>query len=234
MVLASDNPSLQTDDEESDEENDRESGVKSGEGSDEGNCKERAKETSKGEGRDEESDEENDTGSNKESDDEGSYPDVLLPGWASSLIHFPRLQAISIHFSGNMFGLDEELDEDEESPDFLTLEKKWIASWSGYAPSVNRVYLSHTCDDELGSLVEDTMNYRGRNAFWRRKLKGGWTLEAEAENVIWFEDPDMLDQQGDACKQPYEEDGVTVQRVIRVAVSQRKEARKRGRYGLLY
>lgn len=166
-------------------------------------------------------------------DDEADYPDILLPGWASSLTQYPRLQTISVHFGGNMFGLDEDPDEDEESPDFRALERRWIRSWSRYAPSVTRVYLNHTCDEELDKLVEDTGGYCGRNTFWRRKSTGKWTLEATAENVICFEDPDVLDQLGDASRSPYEEDGITVQQVIQDAVRRRKEAWKHGGYGLL-
>lgn len=226
LLLAIDNPSIQIDsDEESDEGGTKESRAEKDEESDEKSMEEH----NKGSG-EEESDEEN----NGESDDEVFYPDILLPGWASSLIHYPQLQSISIHFSGNMFGLDE-VDEDEESPNFRALEKKWINSWSQYVPSVKRVYLSHTSDDELDGLVaQDTTGYSGRNAFWRQKSTGEWTLEAIAENVIWFEDPDALDQIGDACHNPYEEDGITVQQIIRDTVRRRKEAEKRGRYGLLY
>lgn len=80
---------------------------------------------------------------------------------------------------------------------------------------MERVYLTHTCDDDLGELVqEQTFGFIGRNAFWRRKLSGRWSLEASGANVIWFDDPDVLDQTGDADKDPYEEDRVTVQKTI--------------------
>lgn len=129
------------------------------------------------------------------------YPELLLPGWAPSLICYPLLQTVSLHFGGNLFGLD----KNKGSFNFYSLEKEWIKSWFQYAPCVKRVYLSHTCDEDLDEdLIEDTGGYLGRNAFWRRNLTGSWKLEASGEEVIWFEDPDVLDQIGDACKDPYE------------------------------
>lgn len=102
------------------------------------------------------------------------------------------------------------------------LELKWITEWATVTPNVVRVYLNHTYDDELEGLVEETSQYLGHKVLWRKDAQGRWSIEQRGEEVVWLEDPDMLER-GDSEKYPFEDDGVT----ILLQVQQREERYRR-------
>lgn len=135
-----------------------------------------------------------------------AHPDILLQGWTQSLKRFEKLVSISIDYCGVLFKVDKESVESGE--ELITLEKKWISEWSVVTPKVVRVYLNHTYDEKLGDLVEESFQWSGHNILWHKDAQG-WRVERTGEEVIWLEDPDMLER-GKSDKYPFEEDGVTV------------------------
>lgn len=148
-----------------------------------------------------------------------AHPDILLQGWTQSLKRFEKLVSVSINYSGVLFKVDKESVESGE--ELETLEKEWISEWSVVTPKVVRVYLNHTYDEALDQ-VEESLQWLGHNILWRRDAHE-WRVEQTGADVVWLEDPDMLEK-GSSDKYPFEEDGLT----ILPHIKKREQAYRRG------
>ncbi|KAF9529445.1 hypothetical protein CPB83DRAFT_852699 [Crepidotus variabilis] len=84
-------------------------------------------------------------------------------GWTNCICHFPTIRVIVIDTPQLAFLAQE--DEDGEYDITTEAEKQWISTWSSGLSQLQRIYLNHAYDDELGVTSWDFLG--SRNVFSR-------------------------------------------------------------------